>query len=358
MNTSPAASGCGCRSASTAGRSTSSSSATRRCTASCWSAALPPAPLREVEGLADAGQVGLSAEAAAAAPTHGWSAPGPDGISLLPPAAGRGVAGAGDAGHRRAGPRIHPQRTRAGAPARGRAASPSTGRSRSAFVRFSGTDELLRTAGPGRLAEALDECVRNVQEAADRHGVTFFETDIDQDGGKIMLVAGAPTQRRARTRSGCCSRPGWSSTGPGVLPLRVGVNSGPVFSGDFGPEFRRTYSVKGDAVNLAARVMGRAAPGQLLATTSALARSRTRFETEPLPPFTVKGKARPVEAASVGPAAPRGAGRARRRPAAGRARAGDGCPRPLPSSAPAAGRASSSSWPASRASASPGWSRS
>ena len=44
-----------------------------------------------------------------------------------------------------------------------------------------------------------------------------------------------------------------------ALPLRIGVNRGNVFAGGFGPDFRRTFSIKGDAVNLAARVMGKAA---------------------------------------------------------------------------------------------------
>ena len=53
-------------------------------------------------------------------------------------------------------------------------------------------------------------------------------------------------------------------------------------------------------MNLAARVMGKAAEGQILATDAALARSRTRFETYELPPFTVKGKAKPVRAFVLG----------------------------------------------------------
>ena len=53
--------------------------------------------------------------------------------------------------------------------------------------------------------------------------------------------------------------PGRCWTVPGALPLRIGINRGHVFAGDFGPSFRRTFSVKGDAINLAARVMGKAA---------------------------------------------------------------------------------------------------
>ena len=168
-----------------------------------------------------------------------------------------------------------------------------------AFVQFSGTDDLLVRAGPAALAAALDQVVRNVQDATAQHGVTFFETDINRDGGKIMLTAGAPRslgheeERMLRAARLIVDR-------IGELPLRIGVNRGPVFSGDFGPPFRRTYSVKGDAINLAARVMGKAAPGQLLATREVIDRSSTVFETEPLEPFMVKGKSRPVHASSVG----------------------------------------------------------
>jgi hypothetical protein len=44
-------------------------------------------------------------------------------------------------------------------------------------------------------------------------------------------------------------------------------------------------------------------PGQVLATAEVLDRSRAAFETEALPPFSVKGKAKPVQAYGVGPLA-------------------------------------------------------
>ena len=45
------------------------------------------------------------------------------------------------------------------------------------------------------------------------------------------------------------------------LPVRIGVHRGAVFAGDVGPPYRRTYTVMGDTVNLAARLMGAAAAG-------------------------------------------------------------------------------------------------
>ena len=167
------------------------------------------------------------------------------------------------------------------------------------FVQFSGTDEILAAEGPQALAEALDQCVRTVQDATNRHGVTFFESDINRDGGKFMLTAGAPLsadhdeERMLRAARHVVER-------VGRLPVRIGVNSGAVFAGDFGPRFRKTFSVKGDAINLAARVMGKAQPGQVLATQRVIERAASHFDVEPLPPFMVKGKSEPVEAVSVG----------------------------------------------------------
>lgn len=186
-----------------------------------------------------------------------------------------------------------------------------------AFVEFSGTDALMRRDGPAAVAHALDECVRNVQRAVDDFDVTFFESDINADGGKIMLTAGAPVadehdeERMLRAARHIIER-------VGVLPLRIGINRGPVFSGDFGPPFRRTFSVKGDAVNLAARVMGKAAPGQVLATQSVIDHSRTTFDIESLPPFMVKGKRHPIEAVRVGRVAGRSASAQALRPMVGR----------------------------------------
>jgi class 3 adenylate cyclase/tetratricopeptide (TPR) repeat protein len=171
-----------------------------------------------------------------------------------------------------------------------------------AFLEWRGSDALLtQPGGEEATAQALDELMSTVQREADTSGVSFFETDINQDGGKVMLIGGAPrTSGHHEEGMLRAARAVVDAGQGGPLALRMGVNAGRVFAGGFGPPFRRTYSVKGDAVNLAARLMAKAPPGGIYATEAVLDRSRTVFATTALEPFMVKGKARPVQAWSVG----------------------------------------------------------
>jgi class 3 adenylate cyclase/tetratricopeptide (TPR) repeat protein len=169
-----------------------------------------------------------------------------------------------------------------------------------AFLKYTGLEERLAAAGHAAAAESLDQLVRAVQEAADRHGVTFLGSDVDAGGGKLILSAGAPSSGGNDDERMLLALREIADSEV-ALPLKIGVNTGHVFAGDIGPSYRRAYTVMGDAVNLAARVMGRADPGTVLATSEVLRASRTTFTTSPLEPFMVKGKSAPVVAEQVGP---------------------------------------------------------
>jgi class 3 adenylate cyclase/tetratricopeptide (TPR) repeat protein len=170
-----------------------------------------------------------------------------------------------------------------------------------AFVEITGVDELVERSGLGAAAMALDTTVRVVQAACERHGVTFLESDIAADGVKLLLIAGAPSTT-GRDEDAMILAMREVMDVAHVANLRIGINTGSVFVAVFGPTFRRTYSIKGDAVNLAARVMGKAAHGQILATQAIVERCHIGLDLDALEPFTVKGKARPVQAFSIGAA--------------------------------------------------------
>jgi len=170
-----------------------------------------------------------------------------------------------------------------------------------AFLHVDGTDGILAAQGPEVLARRLDATVRVAQDAADGQSICFLGTDVDHDGAKILLAAGAPRRLGGdEQRMLLALRAVVDSDDADVLPVRIGVHRGPVFAGEVGPPYRRTYTTMGDTVNLAARLMARAEPGQILATAGVLDRSEATFVAEPLAPFLVKGKRRPVHAFSVG----------------------------------------------------------
>ena len=168
-----------------------------------------------------------------------------------------------------------------------------------AFIQFKGIDALIERSGPGAAAEALHRLVSAVEAAAEERDVAFLASDVDADGGKLILTSGAPkVTGDDEERMLLALRKIADTELP--IPIRIGVNRGSVFAGDIGPEYRRTYTVMGDAVNLAARLMAKAEPGHIYATADVLDHSNTIFETTELAPFAVKGKAQPVQAWSLG----------------------------------------------------------
>jgi class 3 adenylate cyclase/tetratricopeptide (TPR) repeat protein len=176
------------------------------------------------------------------------------------------------------------------------------------FLRFQGVDGLIAREGPEAAAAALETVVVAIQAAADAHDVTFLESDIDRDGGRIILVAGAPQtagddeERLLRT-----VRAVFDSALP--FPVQAGVSRGRVFAGQVGWDYRRAYTVLGDTAALAARLMARAHPGEILVSAEAFEHSGGRFDSTGLESFTVKGKSEPVSAVALGALRLEGAGR-------------------------------------------------
>jgi class 3 adenylate cyclase/tetratricopeptide (TPR) repeat protein len=250
----------------------------------------------EMEGAAEAGEILVSEESAVTLSEHilgeekegGYLLKAPaevDGrLEPLPPVDGLDLAGCVPQRVRRhvATGKIHPEHRQASV----------------AFVHYGGVDELLEEEGPDELATALQELVTCAQRVADEHGVTFLETDIDRDGGKLILVAGAPDtegedeERLLRTARGIADL-------DTRLPLRIGLSRGRVFAGEVGTGFRKTYTILGTTAALAARLMGEAAPGQVLTTPELLDRTRSTFQTTALEPLTLKGIKEPVTALDV-----------------------------------------------------------
>lgn len=172
-----------------------------------------------------------------------------------------------------------------------------------AFIHAMGLDGLLETRPATEVAEQLHETIRVVQDACAEFGVTFLATDLAADGTKVMAASGAPRAGDDDERTMLLALRRMVTTET-PLPLRAGTNRGHVFAAAVGPSFRKTYTTMGDVTNTAARVMGRALAGEVLALAEVLDHTRVPFEVEQLEPFVAKGKAEPLVPYRVGDLAP------------------------------------------------------
>ena len=79
------------------------------------------------------------------------------------------------------------------------------------------------------------------------------------------------------------------------VAIGIGINNGPVIAGYMGSSKSMEYTAIGDHVNLAARLCGAAAPGQILLSDNTYQAVQNMIEVIPLPAITVKGKSQPVK---------------------------------------------------------------
>jgi class 3 adenylate cyclase/tetratricopeptide (TPR) repeat protein len=155
------------------------------------------------------------------------------------------------------------------------------------FVNFSGFDYDADPQAGARLQAYL----RAVFAVVRRYDGSVNLVDMGDKGSKYIVLFGAPIAHEDDSaRAVSCALELLA------LPVeaRVGITTGFVYCGLVGSPDRQTYTVMGDAVNLAARLMQAARPGQLLAATATRESTARMFDWVALAPLQVKGKRDPV----------------------------------------------------------------
>ncbi len=84
-----------------------------------------------------------------------------------------------------------------------------------------------------------------------------------------------------------------------IESVRIGISTGWVYAGAYGGRHRRTYGVLGDEVNMAARLMQAAAPGQVLVSQRIARVVAHLYDLQSLGEIRIKGKAAPVAISAV-----------------------------------------------------------
>jgi class 3 adenylate cyclase/tetratricopeptide (TPR) repeat protein len=162
---------------------------------------------------------------------------------------------------------------------------------RKVTVAFVGVPELT-VDDPGSVA-GLQRFLAAAVRVLDRYGGHLRQVATGDKGSLLLACFGAPVSHEDDEERAvhCCLEllrlPGG--------PFRAGVTTGSVYCGEVGSDSRREYSVIGDSVNLASRLMEAAEPGQLLIDRPTHDRVRARTVHDELTPIRVKGKSGPVD---------------------------------------------------------------
>jgi class 3 adenylate cyclase/tetratricopeptide (TPR) repeat protein len=158
------------------------------------------------------------------------------------------------------------------------------------FVSFPNTGDYRDPEAVARLRAFYAEA-RALVDACEGH---LSKVDMGDKGSKLLITFGAPLSHEDDADRAVHFALDLQAIGAarGLAPA-VGLNRGTIFAGLIGDARRCEYTVMGDEVNLAARLMQAAGPGRILAGPGAYEECRA-FSFTPLPPVALKGKSHPV----------------------------------------------------------------
>ncbi|QJR11272.1 hypothetical protein DSM104443_02345 [Usitatibacter rugosus] len=144
--------------------------------------------------------------------------------------------------------------------------------------------------------EAAQAAMRALQTALYRFEGSINKISVDDKGASLIAVLGLPPlshedDPERALRAALAMQEGLIAIG---MRSSVGVCTGLAFCGAVGNSRRREYTVMGDVVNLAARLM-QAAKGGILCDKATASAAGQRVGLEALPAIKVKGKALPIE---------------------------------------------------------------
>lgn len=161
------------------------------------------------------------------------------------------------------------------------------------FLKFSGIDyDLDNEAGL-----KLDAYIRWVQRVLAQYHGYLLQLTIGEKGSYIYASFGAPLAHEEAPASAVGAALELQSPPRGLRfgqKAQIGISQGLVRIGAYGGRMRRTYGAQGNEVNVAARLMSHAQPGQVIVSPQIVEDTAAQYNFHALGPVRLKGVAKPM----------------------------------------------------------------
>jgi adenylate cyclase len=160
------------------------------------------------------------------------------------------------------------------------------------FVDIRGFTSLAEQLRPADVAAQLNRFYDVATKAIFRHDGTLDKLVGDQ----VMAFFGAPAHREDHSRRALATaleivREIMETGSETRLRIGAGISTGEAFVGNVGGTDVTDYTVLGDTVNVAARLQGEAASGEILLAQETYREVETEFPDAPRRELALKGKA-------------------------------------------------------------------
>jgi class 3 adenylate cyclase/predicted ATPase len=178
------------------------------------------------------------------------------------------------------------------------------------FANYLGISDLIDDLGeqePDTITYHLNRYYNAMASIVERYEGTLSRMDQYAVGDRLIIFFGAPRAHEDDPLRAAlvalemqnAMREGFSAlrTGRGIYRFRqrIGINTGMLFAGNVGAaDLRQEYTLMGDDINLAARLMAKGEWGKILISKRTHERVNARVETLSLGDLKMKGKAKPV----------------------------------------------------------------
>ena len=163
------------------------------------------------------------------------------------------------------------------------------------FLRFSGIDyDQDDEAG-----EKLDAYVRWVQTVLARYEAYLLQLTVSQEGGYFYTTFGAPLAHEddpARAIEAALELRSSTSDLDYIRDMQIGIHRGQVRTGAYGGADRRIYGAFGPEIDIAALLMARAEPGQILVSARILNSVGVAYDFQELGSISLPGEKQLVPA--------------------------------------------------------------
>jgi class 3 adenylate cyclase/CheY-like chemotaxis protein len=174
------------------------------------------------------------------------------------------------------------------------------------FVDMRGFTRMSETLMPLEVVGLLNEYFTALTEIAHRHDGTIF----NMAGDCLLIGFGVPFARSGAEREALAAACDMVKELSGIMSewrrrfdiqvgIGIGLNKGDVIAGNIGSPSYISYTIIGDAVNIAARLMQIAAPGDIICSASVYTGVEVlpeAFFAEPIESLRVKGKLETIAA--------------------------------------------------------------